>query len=269
MGKSGKSDFSIKINPKSTDTHTEKGYGSGTGSGVGSGAGTVEGKKYAESGQNTDRTEKTEIVNLPPPGMSSRPVGATFFANFKARKEHDTKKMNERADNSHLDMNDEDEKERQKLELREEAIHENKLAHKRIEGFIELMEVKGRFDLEREQVQRAEVKRFLCNVFLDMEVVSEEKKTEEGAMAYVSDFFGNLIPDFSYLIGGIQKIQDPVLKIQCGNRTGSDCGGGSDSGDGKGNGNGYCGSDGSDSGGISNKKEIIVKKDESAQCTIF
>ena len=120
-------------------------------------------------------------------------VGADFSAklyrSFKRQKEENRMKMEKHEDFSHLDTTDIHEKKRQQREQHMESVHDKELSHMRIEGYAELMAVKERFEVERRLVQRAELKRFLCEVFLDLELIVEEKKSDKGFFGFVGDMF--------------------------------------------------------------------------------
>jgi hypothetical protein len=107
----------------------------------------------------------------------------SFAANKEAHREHNTK-----ARNSHLDNEDRHERHRQRDNIKREAHQEKAEAHKRIDGYAELMSAKARFETERQLVQRAEVRRFLCHVFMDIAAIEEEKKNAKGLLASMANY---------------------------------------------------------------------------------
>lgn len=110
-----------------------------------------------------------------------------LYQNFKSEKAK-AKAQNKKQDTLHIDVEDATEKARQKDEAKRESMHERILSHRRIEGFKELMAAKERFEFERRLVQRAEVRRFMCQVFLDMTALEDERKNEKGFFAEMSDY---------------------------------------------------------------------------------
>ena len=110
-----------------------------------------------------------------------------LYQNFKSEKAK-AKAQNKKQDSLHIDVEDATEKARQKDEARRESMHERNLSHRRIEGFAELMAARERFEFERRLVQRAEVRRFMCQVFLDMTALEDERKNEKGFFAEMSDY---------------------------------------------------------------------------------
>jgi hypothetical protein len=107
----------------------------------------------------------------------------SFAANKEVHREHNTK-----AENSHLDNEDRHERHRQRDHIKREAHQEKAEAHKRIDGYAELMAAKSRFETERQLVQRAEVRRFLCHVFMDIAAIEEEKKNAKGLLASMANY---------------------------------------------------------------------------------
>jgi hypothetical protein len=107
----------------------------------------------------------------------------SFAANKEVHREHNTK-----AQNSHLDNEDRHERHRQRDHIKREAHQEKAEAHKRIDGYAELMAAKSRFETERQLVQRAEVRRFLCHVFMDIAAIEEEKKNAKGLLASMANY---------------------------------------------------------------------------------
>ena len=140
-------------------------------------------------------------------------IGLVLFENFGKKK-----KLNEQNDednrNRHLDNSDNNEKERQENEIQKESIHTNDLAHKFVESYKELMEIKERFEFERLAVQRAQVKRFLCGVFHDIEAIVQERKYEKTLFDHVGDFFYNSIPTFSPSVPEKVQENESELDIQ-------------------------------------------------------
>ena len=123
-------------------------------------------------------------------------LGLVLFENFGKKKKL-REQNDENNQNTHLDNNDDNDKKRQEKEIQKESVHTNDLAHKVVESYKELMEIKGRFEYERLSVQRAQVKRFLCGVFHDIEAIVQEQKYEKSVLDHVGDFFYNSLPSTS------------------------------------------------------------------------
>ena len=113
-------------------------------------------------------------------------VADKLYNNFKKREFR--KGLSSRSDTSHLDTEDAAERKRQRDERKKEAHYERMLAAQRIEGYADLMAAKERFEFERQIVQKAEVRRFLCNIFLDIGVIMEEKRNEKGFFSAMTDY---------------------------------------------------------------------------------
>jgi hypothetical protein len=64
---------------------------------------------------------------------------------------------------------------------------------KRVQDFKELMTLREKFEQERTAVQRAEIRKFICRVFLDLVVAENEikiKEETEGIFGTIGRFFG-------------------------------------------------------------------------------
>lgn len=151
---------------------SEEGAGAGGGGG-GAGAGAGAGGGGGGGGLNAEEISEAKKKVL--------------YQSFKANKEK-SQAESKKPDTLHLDTEDANEKARQKEEARRESVHERQLSHRRIEGFAELMAAKERFEFERRLVQRAEVRRFMCQVFLDMTALEDERKIDKGFFASVTDY---------------------------------------------------------------------------------
>lgn len=114
-------------------------------------------------------------------------VADMIYQSFAASKEVH-REQNSKVQNSHLDNEDRHERHRQRENIKREASQEKAEAHKRIDGFTELMAAKGRFETERQLVQRAEVRRFLCHVFMDIAAIEEEKKNGKSLLASITNY---------------------------------------------------------------------------------
>ena len=131
----------------------------------------------------------------------------SFAANKEAHREHNTK-----AHNSHLDNEDRHERHRQRDHIKREATREKAEAHKRIDGYSELMAAKSRFETERQLVQRAEVRRFLCHVFMDIAAIEEEKKNGKSLLASITNYVTCSLVGGEAETGGHSKHKDKGTK---------------------------------------------------------
>ena len=138
-----------------------------------------------------DNAIKSEVES-----KRKKSLGLALFENF-GKKNKITEQNDENNQNTHLDRSDDNDKKRQEKEIQKESVHMNNLAHKVVESYKELMEIKERFEYERLSVQRAQVKRFLCGVFHDIEAIVQEQKYEKSVMDHVGDFFYNSLPSMS------------------------------------------------------------------------
>ena len=142
----------------------------------------------------TEGSFKSEAAADVDKKMKKQSVADKLYNNFK--KNEFRRGMSARSDASHLDT-DATERRRQKDERKKEAHYERLLAGQRIEGYADLMAAKERFEFERQIVQKAEVRRFLCNVFLDIGVVMEEKRNEKGFFSAMTDYVTCSLGGFS------------------------------------------------------------------------
>ena len=139
---------------------------------------------------------------------------AVLFENFSVKNELAKQNDISHTLNTHLDNSDLAEKKRQENEIQKETSHSNDLAHKVVESYKELMSIKDRFEYERLSVQRAEVKRFLCNIFHDIDAILEEKKSQQGILGNIGDFLYSSIPTFSTPTAKDKKEDKSVSEVQ-------------------------------------------------------
>ena len=142
----------------------------------------------------TEGSFKSEAAADVDKKIKKQSVADKLYNNFK--KNEFRRGMSSRSDASHLDT-DATERRRQKDERKKEAHYERLLAGQRIEGYADLMAAKERFEFERQIVQKAEVRRFLCNIFLDIGVVMEEKRNEKGFFSAMTDYVTCSLGGFS------------------------------------------------------------------------